>query len=145
MSELISDMLYSSIVTGKVPEIRIPPNPLIVAANANQASEFYKRIMEMITDFDATLDEAHDVGVRLVTFGQTVVFHLDDIGYYDPSLISFYGTTDEGGPVQLIQHVSQISLLLMKLPRKNPLEPKRPIGFESTAKSTAKSSPNIPE
>src|SRR4051812_2554532 len=98
----------------------IPTNPLIVTANQNLASEFHKRLMEMITEFDASLDDAHEVGVRLVTFGQTIVFHLSDISYYNPSLISFYGAMDDGSPVELIQHVSQISLLLMKLPRKNP-------------------------
>ena len=65
----------------------------------------------------------------MVTFGQTVVFHLEDMGYYDPSLICFFGTTDDGSPVQLVQHVSQISMLLMTLPRKDPSKPKRPIGF----------------
>jgi hypothetical protein len=79
--------------------------------------------------FDATLDQEHEVGVRLVSFGQTVVFHLDDIGFWNPSLICFKGVTDDGSPVELIQHASQISVLLMKLCRKDPSKPKRRIGF----------------
>jgi len=113
----------------KLSEIKIPINPLIIAERQNRASEFYKRLAEWINDFDAALDQEHEVGVRLVTFGQTVVFHLEDMGYYDPSLICFFGTTDDGSPVQLVQHVSQISMLLMTLPRKDPSKPKRPIGF----------------
>ena len=113
----------------KMPDIQIPPNPLVTATQANLASEFYERLMEWIRDFDASLDEAHEVGVRLVSFGQAVVFHLADIGYWNPSLISFMGTTDDGQPVKLIQHVTQISVLLMKLPRKDPSKPKQPIGF----------------
>jgi hypothetical protein len=113
----------------EMPEIKIPPNPLIVAAEANRASEFHKRLTKWLADFDAALDEAHEVGVRLVNFGQSVVFHLTDVGYWNPSLMSFSGETDAGEPVQLIQHVSQISILLMKLPRKDPSTPKRPLGF----------------
>jgi len=108
-----------------------PRNPLVDAAAANYASEFYKRLVDWINGFDATLDQAHEVGVRLVSFGQAVVFRLNDISYWNPSLISFSGTTDDGSPVELIQHVSQISVLLMVLPRKDSSKPKRPIGFSA--------------
>lgn len=113
----------------ELPNFKIGPNPLVVATEANYASEFHKRLVEWISVFDAALDQAHEVGIRLVTFGQTVVFHLNNIGYWNPSLISFSGVTEDGSPVELIQHVSQISVLLMKLPRKDPSKPKHPIGF----------------
>lgn len=114
------------------PSLRdLPPlrSPIVDNVRANYASEFYRRLVKMISDFDATLDEKHEVGVRLVSFGQSVVFHLADLGYCNPSLISFAGTTEKGDPVELIQHVSQISILLMKLPRQDPSKPKRRIGF----------------
>jgi hypothetical protein len=117
-----------------VPEIRFPdvgPNPLVVAAQSNRASEFYKRLAKLIADFDAGLDQEHEVGVRLVSFGQSIVFHLQDMGHWNPSLLFFIGVTDEGSPVQLIQHVSQISVLLMRLPRKDTSKPKQPYGFAS--------------
>jgi len=106
-------------------------NPLVDHATANYASEFYERLTKWINDFDEALDEQHEVGIRLVTFGQTVVFHLEGLGYWNPSLISFTGKTEAGDPVELIQHVSQISVLLMKMARKDTSKPKRPIGFES--------------
>jgi len=115
-----------------VPNIRIAnvgPNPLVLAEEANRASEFYKRLAETIEQFDADLDNEHEVGVRLVSFGQSVVFHLQDMGYSNPSLLFFFGVMDDGSPVQLIQHVSQISVLLIKLPRKDPTKPKQPFGF----------------
>jgi hypothetical protein len=114
-----------------VPDIPPPsPNPLVVAAESNYASAFHKRLAQWISNFDTELDEAHEVGVRLVNFGQSVTFRLSGIGYWNPSLISFQGVTEDGNPVELIQHVSQISVLLMKLPRTDPSIPKRPIGFE---------------
>lgn len=101
----------------------------VINAEQGIASQFHKRLIKWINDFHSSLDEEHEVGVRLVNFGQNIVFHLDNIGYWDPYLISFSGITEDGQPVELIQHVNQISVLLMKLPRKNPEQPKRPIGF----------------
>ncbi|WP_437828980.1 DUF6173 family protein [Niallia taxi] len=101
----------------------------IVAVDHNSASEFYKRLVEMINEFDDGLDSDHEVGMRLVSFGQTVKFHVQDLGFYNPSLIRFYGATEAGDKVELIQHVSQISFLLMSVKRLNPEEPKRKIGF----------------
>lgn len=102
---------------------------LVALSQANCASKFYEHLANWIIDFDSKLDNEYEVGVRLVNFGQTVVFSLEDMRYCDPSLISFIGRTQEGQPVELIQHVNQISILLMKLPRQYPAEPKKPIGF----------------
>jgi hypothetical protein len=104
-------------------------SPLVESVTGNHAREFHKRITSMIQDYDASLDQAHEVGLRLVSFGQSVVFRLTGIGYWNPSLISFTGFTDEGKPVTLIQHVSHISILLTTLERRDPSTPKRPIGF----------------
>lgn len=115
----------------RMPEIPVVTHPAERVAEANYASEFHKRLVDWIRRFDDTLDQNHEVGVRLVSFGQSVTFHLEDLGFWNPSLISFKGHTEEGAPVELIQHVSQISVLLVRLPREDPNRPKRPIGFGS--------------
>src|SRR5262245_37357477 len=92
----------------------MPPSPILTSLQENKASEFYKRLTKWIEEFDASLGESDEVGVRLVSFGQSVMFRIRDMGYWDPSLISFSGVMDDGKPVELIQHVSQISILLMK-------------------------------
>lgn len=98
-------------------------------AEANLASEFFEQLVKRIKDFDVSLDETHEVGVRLVSYGQTLVFHLEQIGYSNPSLIIFRGSTDNGELVEVIQHVTQISILLMRLPLREPEKPKQRIGF----------------
>lgn len=95
----------------------------------NTADNFHKRLLEYIVAFDNSLDQNKEVGVRLVSFGQTVTFRVEDIGYYNPSLICFYGTTEDGNSVQLVQHVSQISFLLTALPCLDPNKRKSEIGF----------------
>ncbi len=57
---------FPELYAPRLAEFRMPeiaPNPLVTAVEANYASEFYKRLMKWITDFDATLDQAHEVGV----------------------------------------------------------------------------------
>ncbi|MFC7371551.1 DUF6173 family protein [Fictibacillus iocasae] len=98
-------------------------------SNPNLASDFHKALMNMINEFDSQLDHDHEVGMKLVSFGKTIQFHVSQIGYVNPSLITFAGFTPEENPVKLIQHVSQLSFLLMEVKRLKPDEPKKRIGF----------------
>lgn len=104
---------------------------IYIPSDQNLASEFYDRLISWINDFHKELNEEFEVGAQLVNFGQTITFHIQDIGYWNPSLIVFMGKMDNGNPVQLIQHVSQISILLIALKRQNISEPKKPIGFKT--------------
>lgn len=108
-------------------ESMLPRTP----TDSNLASEFHDRLINWINDFHKALDENHEVGARLVSFGQSVTFHIEDIGYWNPSLISFIGKNEQGEAVKLVQHVSQISILLVAMKRENIQQPKRPIGFAS--------------
>ncbi len=94
-----------------------------------QASEFYKYLIHYIEEFDRSLDQEHEVGIRMVNFGQAVQFSVHDIGYYNPKLICFYGETEDGSRIQLVQHVNQINFLLLSVKRKNAEQPKHLIGF----------------
>jgi hypothetical protein len=93
------------------------------------ASDFFKKLSHYMDEFDKSLNQEHEVGIKLVNFGQTVQFTVHNIGYYNPKLICFYGEMPDGSAIQLIQHVNQINFLLTAVKRKNPEEPKRPIGF----------------
>ena len=120
LNDIVKGLMKTDIP--ELPKIQTP-------TDHNLASEFHKRLVEWVNDFDKSLDQDHEVGVRLVNFGQAVTFHLRDIGYWNPSLISFSGYTEQGEPVELIQHVSQISILLLKVKRQDPSQPKQPIGL----------------
>ena len=114
-------------------EVYIPPK---IITNPNWTSEIYKGMVKWIKDFENTVDENHEVGARLVNFGQTIQFYLDTIEYCASPLMLFKGTMDTGQAVELIQHVSQISILLTKLPRQHPEIPKRRIGFQGESEAT---------
>lgn len=108
-------------------------HPAYHIAEANFASMFCKYIVEMISDFDSKLDNTLEVSMRLVSFGQSIVFAVRSISYYNPSLIVFLGESEENSMIELIQHVSQISFLLMATKRKDSDKPKKPIGFRQDA------------
>lgn len=93
------------------------------------ANIFYEQLVDEIKDFDNSLDDEYEVGVKLITYGNTYQFYLTDIGYHNPYLIYFYGELSDGSPIQLIQHVSQINFVLIKLKKQDPEKPKRKIGF----------------
>ncbi|MGG1663115.1 DUF6173 family protein [Brevibacillus sp. NRS-1366] len=124
-----------------VHEVNLPTSPntlktkelpvFEVQADQNLASEFHKRLIEMIAEFEIGLDEHHEVGMRLVSFGQNVTLRVEGIGYCNPSLIRFFGTAEGGASMELIQHVTQISFLLMAVKKADPANPPKRIGFKT--------------
>ncbi len=93
----------------------------------NPVIQVCQAIQKYVETFEANLDEEHEVAVRLASFGGVVMFHAEQIGFSTPNVITFYGTTEEGERLQLIQHVSQLSFLLRSV-KKLEEKPKR-IGF----------------
>ncbi|POS41571.1 hypothetical protein BJP18_24420 [Escherichia coli] len=100
-----------------------------VPKDYNLANEFHRRLICWINDFHRELEEEYEVGRQLASFGKNIEFHFTDISYWNPSLISFIGTLEDGSPVELVQHVSQINVLLIRKKRLCLETPKRPIGF----------------
>jgi hypothetical protein len=104
-----------------IPKIEIPDSV------KNQAKWAYEQIVKAIIRFERKLDQDHEIGARLVNFGGHETFHIENVGCCPPHFIRFIGRTVEGQPVELIQHVSQTSVLLVAM-KKQREEPNR-IGF----------------
>lgn len=102
--------------------------PRIPDSTLNPAEWTHERIVRSIVDFEKELDDQHEIGARLVSFTEREVIHIEDVGYWGPDIIIFYGRNADGNPVQLIQHISQVSVLLVALPKEHE-EPVR-IGFQ---------------
>lgn len=99
------------------------------------AQWMYERIARSIAAFEKTLDSQHEVGLRLVSFAPGEAFHITDMGFFEPDLIHFHGRNAEGAPVVLIQHISQVNVLLAAN-RKRQEKPNR-IGFQIVKKLEA--------
>lgn len=102
--------------SGRIKSV-VPKMPLINKDEHYYAKAYYKKLAKYIIDFEASLSDEEEVGARLVTFGESITIHIEDIGYSNPRLICFYGRDNNDQEVQLIQHVNQISVLLIKVKR----------------------------
>lgn len=89
-------------------------------------------IEQQIQSFEAELEKLQDsslyVGLWLAAFGQQRLIFVKSIEFDEPCLIIFHGYDNDGAPLKLIQHVSQLSFLLEARKRVTD-EPRKPIGF----------------
>lgn len=88
----------------------------------------YEKLKEQIIEFQENLSDDVDVYIQLASFGQSIYMIVDEIGYQNPDLLYFFGTVN-GNEAQLIQHISQLSFLLMTQPKLEPERSPRRIGF----------------
>lgn len=88
----------------------------------------YERLILYIQNFEKQLDGNHEVAMGF-TGGDTGVIRIEGMGYFDPDLVTFYGSDPGGAKMQLIQHVTQLNVMLRALPKHiDQAEPNR-IGF----------------
>lgn len=96
-------------------------------SSGQYAETQFEIIKQYVLEFQAALDEEHDVGVLLSSFGSSVLMEVQQIGFHHPVLLVFKGTVQEK-PTILIQHISQINFLLQVVPKATD-KPRRTIGF----------------
>lgn len=89
----------------------------------------YERIILYIQNFEKQLDGEHEVAMGFVG-GEAGVLRIEGMGYFDPDIITFYGTDGGGGKTQLVQHVTQLNVMLRALPKPQPDKPANRIGFK---------------
>jgi hypothetical protein len=105
------------------PEVKALPS------KNNPAEWMFDRLIRLISDFEKSLSDQEEIGGRLTGAPGEGSFHIDDIGFWGPDLIMFYGKNKDGRPIRLIQHYNQLSVLLTSVPKKKEQEPPRRIGF----------------
>ena len=67
------------------------------------------------------------------TGGDAGVLRIEGMGFHAPDLLTFYGSDQAGARTQMIQHVSQLTVMLRALPKPSAqAEPNR-IGFRMAA------------
>jgi len=70
------------------------------------------------------------IGVAMGFAGSDAgTIRIEGMGYFDPDIITFYGQDQMGMRTQLVQHVSQLSVMLRALPKQTEEAPPRRIGF----------------
>jgi hypothetical protein len=116
----------------KPPAKTVPETLAQEAAQKSPARWAYERMILYIQNFEKQLDAEHEVAMGFVG-GQAGVMRIEGMGYFDPDLVTFYGMDEYGVRTQLVQHVSQLNVMLRALPiRAGQQEPTR-IGFRLAA------------
>jgi hypothetical protein len=107
------------------------PVPEQVAAQAKTKSPAqwaYERLVMYLKAFEEQLDSDHEAAMGF-TGGDAGVLRIEGMGYFDPDVVTFYGSDPAGGKTQLVQHVTQLNVMLRAVPKSvEAAEPNR-IGF----------------
>jgi hypothetical protein len=88
----------------------------------------YERVVLYLKHFEEQLDNEHEVAIGY-TGSDAGGLRIEGMGYFDPDVVTFYGTDPSGGRTQLIQHVSQLKVVLRALPKQVDSAPPNRIGF----------------
>tara|TARA_B100001179_G_scaffold220269_1_gene194603 strand:- start:293 stop:844 length:552 start_codon:yes stop_codon:yes gene_type:complete len=98
------------------------------AQKKSPAQWAYERLILYIKNFEEQLDDSQEIAMGF-TGGQMGVLKIEGMGYFDPDIVTFYGSEPGGARTQLIQHVSQLNVMLRALPKPGEAEKPRRIGF----------------
>ncbi|UTY48459.1 hypothetical protein EPK84_17605 [Sinorhizobium fredii] len=82
----------------------------------NPAGFMHERIMGVIAAQQDRLSNEYELGVQVIG-GAAPPFHLRDIRYSNPDILIFIGKDDDGKIVQLMQHHTQMSVMLVAVPK----------------------------
>lgn len=88
----------------------------------------YERLILYIRNFEQHLDADQEVAMGFAG-SDAGVLKIEGLGFFDPDLITFYGRDEDGMKTQLVQHVSQLSVMLRAVAKVEPETPARRIGF----------------
>ncbi len=92
------------------------------------AAWMHQRLVHQVMEFEKNLGPDHEVGGRFVEGPSGEPLHLSNVASWGPDMILFMGEFPDGRKWELVQHYSQVSMLLVAV-RKINAEPRR-IGFE---------------
>lgn len=110
-------------------QTRLAVQDLDMRMRDNPAEWAFVRLSRMIQEFESNLDKDEEIAARIVGLPGDGTMQIVDVGFWGPDLIMFFGRNADGKPVRLVQHYSQLSVVLssIKKPEDQP-EPNR-IGF----------------
>ena len=111
----------------------LPAGAKAKPAGAKSPSEWaYERMILYIQKFEEGLDGDHEVAMGF-TGGDAGVMRIEGMGYFEPDIVTFYGSDPTGAKTQIVQHVTQLNVMLRALPKAVEAQEPRRIGFRLAA------------
>ena len=106
--------------------LRAPTEP------KSEAQWAYERLVLYIQHFEQQLDSGHEIGMGFAG-GDVGVMRIQGIGFFAPDILTFYGSDMAGAKTQLVQHVSQLNVMLRAAPKESDNGEANRIGFRLAA------------
>jgi hypothetical protein len=125
-----SETPSTQVLAARQAEKVMTPRPAGPTPPASPAESVFRRLVLYIREFEAQLDQDQEIGGRMVSFGSTVQFHIVDMGFWGPDILTFDGVDDRGSRMKLIQNISQLNVLLVAMPKRTPEAAPQRIGFQ---------------
>lgn len=85
-------------------------------------------VIGQLIAFERQLDAGHEMVIGSAG-SEAGILHIERIGAFAPDFVLFHGRDEAGMKTQLIQHYSQMSVMLRAVPKPRPDAPARRIGF----------------
>lgn len=82
----------------------------------NPAGYMHERLVEMIRAHQSRIPDDFELGLQVIG-GAAPAFHLRSITYSNPDILIFIGKDPDGNLIQLMQHHSQMSVVLLAMPK----------------------------
>ncbi len=117
---------------GVKPPAEVPDSLRQPVSAKSPARWAYERLVLYVKNFEDQLDGEHEVAMGFAG-SDAGVLRIEGMGYFDPDIVTFYGADATGAKTQLIQHVSQLNVLLRAMPRRSEEKPPSRIGFRLAA------------
>lgn len=89
----------------------------------------YERTVLYLKKFEEGLDDNHEVAMGFAGTDAGVL-KIEGMGFFDPDVVTFYGSDPAGAKMQLVQHVSQLNVVFRALPKNVEAEAPNRIGFK---------------
>ena len=109
----------------------LPPALAQPPEQKSPAQWAYERLVLYIQKFEEGLDGEQEVGMGFAGSDAGMI-HIQGMGFFAPDIVTFYGVDPGGAKTQLVQHVTQLNVMLKAAPKINK-EPLR-IGFRMRSK-----------
>jgi hypothetical protein len=98
-------------------------------AQKSEAQWAYERTVLYLKKFEEGLDDGQEIAMGFAGTDAGVL-KIEGMGYFDPDIVTFYGADPSGAKMQLVQHVSQLSVVFRAVPKRIETAPPNRIGFK---------------
>ncbi|MFS4437163.1 DUF6173 family protein [Paracoccaceae bacterium GXU_MW_L88] len=111
-------------------------DPKVDPTGKSPAEWAYERVILYIKNFEKQLDSEQEVAMGFAG-SDAGTMRIQGLAFFAPDILAFYGMDQRGNKAQLVQHVSQLNLMLRAVPKLN--ETAERIGFRLSGEAeTAK-------